>query len=86
MNFFETTPSGDILSTTGKSMRIADIEYPLFVTGFIENLFEITAGLILSVIVTPYVLIAIFINGIMIYSLMDKYIRTTTQMRILDQN
>ena len=85
MHFFDKTPSGDILNVTGRNMVTIDNNYPGVLTGFLECVFEILTGFILSAIITPYVLIAVFFKVILIYNMMNKYIRTSTEMRRLDQ-
>jgi amino acid transporter len=84
MHFFDKTPSGDILNVTGRNMVTIDNNYPTNLTGFLECVFEILTGILLSAIITPYVLIAILINLVLIYNMMSKYIRTSTEMRRLD--
>ena len=85
MQFFDTTPSGDILNLTGRNLSTIDNYYPLVLIGFLESLFEIVTGIILFAIITPYLLIVIFINVILIYTMMKKYIRTSTEIKRLDQ-
>jgi ABC-type multidrug transport system fused ATPase/permease subunit len=83
MEFFDTTPIGQILNRCGKDIENSDIMFPFTFTGLVNSVFVLLGTLIITSIIMPVMLIVIFIAAIGLSFMTRRYIKTSIELRRL---
>lgn len=85
MEFFDTTPSGQIVNRCSEDIEMIDQRFPLMFGMCLDFAFLIMGSFIIAGIVTPFVIVIILINFIIFFWAMKKFLRTSTELRRLSQ-
>lgn len=83
IEFFDTTPIGQILNRCGKDIENSDIMFPFTLTGLITSVFAILGTLIITSIIMPVMLLIIFTASILLGLMTRRYIKTSIELRRL---
>ena len=85
MSFFDTTPTGTIMNRCNDDVYQTDFMVPLNLSFFLESLASFLVGVILVVLVLPYLLSLVLVFGVLLFFAMRKYMRTAVELRRLTQ-
>ncbi|KAI8611779.1 P-loop containing nucleoside triphosphate hydrolase protein [Chytriomyces sp. MP71] len=81
MSFFQQNPLGRLMNRFSKDMNLADEMLPLTFFDFTQCFFQIIGTLVISVIIIPYVLIAVPFIVIIFYYFEKSYLATSRQVK-----
>ena len=85
MSFFDTTPSGVIINRCTNDVDQLDYNVPFMSGFFLNTAFNFAGALILTSVISPLVIVFIFIALVIISRSFGKYIRTTIELKRLVQ-
>jgi ATP-binding cassette, subfamily C (CFTR/MRP), member 1 len=85
MNFFDTTPIGVIINRCTSDVDQLDFNIPWMLSFFISTAFHYAGALILTAIISPSVIIFLFIALLLLAKSFMKYMRTTIELKRLVQ-
>jgi ABC-type multidrug transport system fused ATPase/permease subunit len=84
MGWFDTTPSGRILSRTNKDQDDIDVALPMSLNFSLSNIFSIIGYLITVTIIFPYFLIIFFILSIVYIIVVNKYLNVAREFKRIE--
>lgn len=85
MEFFDTTPSGQIINRCSEDMEVMDQTFPIMFGNTVEIGSVIVCSFLFAIIVEPFVFIIIMIDVCLFKIALKKYLRSSTELRRLTQ-
>lgn len=85
MSFFDTTPNGQILNRLNNDVERAEASVPQILQTMIDRMSALLISITLIIIVLPIMLAVIILISISLYFFLRKFLRTTVELRRLNQ-
>lgn len=85
IEFFETTKIGQILNVTTKDIEEIDFKIPYIFNFMIDGVFGMLGTLLIAALITPFVSLIILLSVILFIGSAQKYTRSSTEIKRLNQ-